>query len=407
MIIAIIFLLFMSLFFSGSETALTATNRMRLKSKANSGDVRAQKLLKLVEKPSVFITTILIGNNIANILLPTLVTTMAIDYGISVAIASAILTVVIIIFGEVIPKSVAAAFPERIAYLVRPIIQFLVVALRPITVILNAMTDSITRALSKGEVQTASVSKDELMAIVDLADSEGELLSDESYRITATLNFQKLNVKDVMTTPRTEVIAVQKDTSFDDVRDLVISEMYTRYPVYDENQDDIVGVFHSKYLLQWSLEPEKTLMDFADKDPLRVDEFESVNKVLRKMSRERKHLAIVIDEYGGTEGILTHEDIIESMLGFEIEDETDIHNDSLVDSMTENEIVCDGKITLHRLNSVFGTEIPEEEDTLSGYLYKMFNDVPEDNDVHIEDELQFTVLQMEENTIRKVQILKR
>lgn len=407
MIIAIIFLLFMSLFFSGSETALTATNRMRLKSKANSGDVRAQKLLKLVEKPSVFITTILIGNNIANILLPTLVTTMAIDYGISVAIASAILTVVIIIFGEVIPKSVAAAFPERIAYLVRPIIQFLVIALRPITVILNAMTDSITRALSKGEVQTASVSKDELMAIVDLADSEGELLSDESYRITATLNFQKLNVKDVMTTPRTEVIAVQKDTSFDDVRDLVISEMYTRYPVYDENQDDIVGVFHSKYLLQWSLEPEKTLMDFADKDPLRVDEFESVNKVLRKMSRERKHLAIVIDEYGGTEGILTHEDIIESMLGFEIEDETDIHNDSLVDSMTENEIVCDGKITLHRLNSVFGTEIPEEEDTLSGYLYKMFNDVPEDNDVHIEDELQFTVLQMEENTIRKVQILKR
>lgn len=407
MIIAIIFLLFMSLFFSGSETALTATNRMRLKSKANSGDVRAQKLLKLVEKPSVFITTILIGNNIANILLPTLVTTMAIDYGISVAIASAILTVVIIIFGEVIPKSVAAAFPERIAYLVRPIIQFLVVALRPITVILNAMTDSITRALSKGEVRSSSVSKDELMAIVDLADSEGELLSDESYRITATLNFQKLNVKDVMTTPRTEVIAVQKDTSFDDVRDLVISEMYTRYPVYDEDQDDIVGVFHSKYLLQWSLEPEKTLMDFADKDPLRVDEFESVNKVLRKMSRERKHLAIVIDEYGGTEGILTHEDIIESMLGFEIEDETDINNDSLVDSMTESEIVCDGKITLHRLNSVFGTEIPEEEDTLSGYLYKMFNDVPEDNDVHIEDELQFTVLQMEENTIRKVQILKR
>ena len=407
MIIAIIFLLFMSFFFSGSETALTATNKMRLKSKANSGDARAQKLLKLVEKPSVFITTILIGNNIANILLPTLVTTMAIEYGLSVALLSAIVTVVIIIFGEVIPKSVAAAFPERIAYLVRPIIQFLVVALRPITVILNAMTDSITRALSKGEVQTASVSKDELMAIVDLADSEGELLSDESYRITATLNFQKLNVKDVMTTPRTEVVAVQKDTSFDDVRDLVISEMYTRYPVYDENQDDIVGVFHSKYLLQWSLEPEKTLMDFADKDPLRVDEFESVNKVLRKMSRERKHLAIVIDEYGGTEGILTHEDIIESMLGFEIEDETDIHNDSLVDSMTENEIVCDGKITLHRLNSVFGTEIPEEEDTLSGYLYKMFNDVPEDNDVHIEDELQFTVLQMEENTIRKVQILKR
>ena len=310
MVIAIIFLLFMSFFFSGSETALTATNRMRLQSKANTGDIRAEKLLKIVSKPSQFITTILIGNNIANILLPTLVTTMAIDYGFSIAIASGILTVVIIIFGEVLPKSVAAAFPEQIAYKVSPIIRALIIILRPITFILNGFTDAVTRTLSSGQ-KTSRISKDELMAIVDIADEEGQLFSDESYRIMAALNFRTLNIKDVMTTPRTEVVAVQLNSTFEEVRDLVIKEMYTRYPIYDEDLDDIIGVFHSKYLLQWSLRPEDTIMDYADSTPLRVDEFESVSKVLRKMSRERRHLSIVIDEYGGTEGILTHEDIIE------------------------------------------------------------------------------------------------
>lgn len=406
MVIAIIILIFMSLFFSGSETALTATNKMRLQSKANTGDIRAKRLLKIVSKPSEFITTILIGNNIANILLPTLVTTMALDYGFSVALATGLLTVGIIIFGEVIPKSIAAAFPEQISYKIAPVIRALIILLKPITIILNAFTDMLTRTLSSDK-KASTISKDELMAIVDIADSEGQLFSDESYRITAALNFRTLNVKDVMTTPRTEVVAVQINSTFEEVRDLVIEEMFTRYPIYDEDLDDIVGVFHSKYLLQWSLQPEDSITAYADNTPLRIDEFETISKVLRKMSRERKHLAVVIDEYGGTEGILTHEDIIESMLGFEIEDETDIKNDSLIESMTNTEIVCDGKITLHRLNLIFGTEIPEEEDTLSGYLYKMFNEVPSDNDVHEEKELKFTVVQMEENTIRKVRIDKK
>lgn len=405
MIIAIILLLFVSLFFSGSETALTAVNKMKLQTRAVNGDKKAEKLLELVSKPSQFITTILIGNNVANILLPTLVTTMAIQYGYSIAIASAILTVVIIIFAEVLPKSVAAAFPEQISYKVAPVIRVIIILLRPVTIVLNWLTDTITRVLSKGKVES-TVSKDELMAIVDIADSEGMLKWDESYRINAALNFRNLNVKDVMTTPRIEVEAIQMNSTYEEVRDMVIAEMYTRYPVYNHDLDDVVGVFHSKYLLQWSVTPGKTVMDFCDKDPLRVDEFESVDAVLRKMSKERKHLSIVVDEYGGTEGILTHEDIIESMLGFEIEDESDIKNDALVERLTQDEIVCDGKITLHRLNSIFNTEIEEDENTLSGFLYKAFNDVPSEGDVYEDGGLFYKVLVMEDNTIRKVQINK-
>lgn len=406
MIFVIIFLLFMSLFFSGSETALTAVNKIKLQSKAAGGDQRAQKLYNLVSKPSQFITTILIGNNIANLIAPVLVTAMAIDYGWSVTIASVVLTVSIIVFAEVIPKSIAAAFPERVSYLVRPVIAFLNVVFYPLTFILNAMTDLITRFLSKGSQPSWIVSREEIVNLVQIADTEGAIQGVESQRLKGILDFRDLNVKDVMTTPRTEMVAVHISDSYESVRDRIIDEMHTRYPVYDEDLDNIVGVFHSKYLLQWSLNPDQPLMNFCDSEPLTVREFQNIEDVLRRMSKQRRHLAIVLDEYGGTEGVLTHEDIIETMLGFEIEDETDLKNDSVVRAFSENKILCDGKITLHRLNQLFDTDIPEEEDTLSGFLLSVFEEVPAVNDITHLGNLEFKIIEMEERMIRLVKITK-
>ncbi|HLR15820.1 MAG TPA: CNNM domain-containing protein [Bacillota bacterium] len=406
MIIAIIFLLFVSFFFSGSETALTATNKMRLQTRANNGENKSEKLLKLVSKPSEFITTILIGNNIANIVLPILVTTLAIQHGFNIGIASVILTVTIIVFSEVLPKSIAASFPERIAFLVYPIIRFFVILFKPITVILNWLTGFITRALSKGEVANGSVSKEELRAIVDIADSEGMLQKDESYRIKGVLDFHNLNVKDVLKTPRVEILALPNTASYEEVKHVVIQNPFTRYPVYDEDIDNIVGVFHSKYLIQWSTEPEKTLESLSDTDPLIVYEFHSVEWVFRQMTKEKKHMAIVLDEYGGTEGILTHEDIIETMIGLEIEDEMDLENNVLIENLTETEIICDGKITLHHLNSIFDTEIPEEEDVLAGYLLKEFNHFPKEKEVIERNNLTFWIMEIEGRTISKVKIIK-
>ena len=406
MIFVVIFLLFMSLFFSGSETALTAVNKIKLQSKAAGGDKQAEKLFNLVSKPSQFITTILIGNNIANLIAPVLVTSMAIEYGWSVTIASVVLTVSIIIFAEVIPKSIAAAFPEQISQLVRPVISFLNVVFFPLTFVLNKMTDMITRFLSKGEQASWTVSREEIVNLVRIADTEGAIEGVESQRLKGVLDFRELNVKDVMTTPRTEMVAVHIDESFETVRNRIINEMHTRYPVYDEDLDNIVGVFHSKYLLQWSIDPDQPLMNFCDKKPLTVREFQNVEDVLRRMSKQRRHLAIVLDEYCGTEGILTHEDIIETMLGFEIEDETDLANDSVVRAFSDNKIICDGKITLHRLNQLFDTEIPEEEDTLSGFLLSVFEEVPSVNDVTHLDNLEFKIIEMDDNMIRLVKIKK-
>ncbi|WP_042221146.1 hemolysin family protein [Oceanobacillus manasiensis] len=403
MIIAIIILIFTSLFFSGSETALTATNKMRLQSKQ---DKKSKKLLDIVSKPEQFITAILIGNNISNILLPTLVTMVALEYGFSVGLASAILTIVIIIFAEVIPKSVAATFPDRISYLVYPAIRVVITIFKPLTLMLNAITGFIIKILSKGQDKEASVSKEEIRAMVDVARTEGIFKQDESHRIKGVLEFNNLNVKDALKTPRVDLVGLPNDATFEEARDVAIQNPFTRYPIYEEDVDNIIGVFHSKYLLSWSIDPEQTLESFSDMDPLIVFEFHSIEYVFRKMMQEKKHMAVVLDEYGGTEGIITHEDIIEVLIGLEIEDETDVMSEALVEKATDKEIVCHGKIPLHRLNTIFHTSIPEEEDVLAGYLIKEFNYFPEEGETLRASGLTFNILRTDERTLKRVQILK-
>lgn len=242
--------------------------------------------------------------------------------------------------------------------------------------------------------------------MVDIADIEGTFNQAESYRIKGVMDFYDLNVKDAMKTPRINVVALASTTTFEEAREIVMQNPFTRYPVYGENIDDIIAVFHSKNIISWSIEPEKPLAAFSDNDPLIVYEFHSIELVLGKMTKEKKHMAIVLEEYGGTEGILTHEDILEVMLGFEIEDEMDLNSESLVEKLTETEIICDGKITLHRLNSIFYTDIPEEEDVLAGYLLNEIKDFPNEGDVIERDNLTFKILTTDNGAIKKVQILK-
>lgn len=213
-------------------------------------------------------------------------------------------------------------------------------------------------------------------------------------------------MKDVLKTPRVEIIALPSTASYEEVRDIVLQHPFSRYPVYKDDIDNIVAVFHSKYLIQWSIEPEKALEEFSDKDPLVVYEFHSIEEVFREMTTEKKHLAIVLDEYGGTEGIVTHEDIIEAMIGLEIEDESDLESEILVENLTETEIICSGKIPLYQLNSIFDTDIPEEEDVLAGFLIKEFKGFPKEGEVLETNNLTFKILKVEGRTIRKVQIVK-
>ncbi len=397
----------MSFFLSGSETALTAVNKMKLKTRAENNDKKSQKLLEFVSKPDELITGILIGNNIANIMLPTLVTILALEYDINVGIATGVLTVVLIIFAEVLPKSIAATFADKIAYIVFPVIRIILFIFKPLIFLLSRFTRIVISFLSKNQVNTASISREELITMVNIATSEGILQNEENQRIKGAIDFYDLDVRDALKTPRTEIQGIPCESSFEEAREYVLDGSHTRYPVYKENMDHIVGVLHSKSLLSWSLEPHKNLEDFIDNDPLFVFEFHSIEKVFKLMLKKRRHLAIVLDEYGGTKGIISHEDIIEAMIGQDIKDETDDDEEILIDELTDSHIICNGKLALRRLNEVFKTKIPEQEDILTGFLLKEMGRFPTEGESYEYHHLHFDIQSVEDNKLKKIMITKK
>ncbi|ADC51599.1 Mg2+ or Co2+ transporter CorB (HylC family) [Alkalihalophilus pseudofirmus OF4] len=407
MFIALVFFLFMSFFLSGSETALTAVNKTRVQSRAENNDIKAQKLLELISKPDQFITGILIGNNISNIMLPTLVTIIAIEYGINIGIATGILTVVLIIFAEVLPKSVAATFSTRIAYLVAPVIRVLIVLFKPLIYLLSKFTNIVINILSKGNNEENGFSKEEIKTMVDIALTEGTFVKEESQRIKGAIDFYTKDVRDALKTPRTEIDGLPCNVTFEDARQIVMESNYTRYPVYKDNMDNIVGVFHSKLLLKWSLNPSMEIKDFMDNSPLFVTEFISIERVFKMMLKEKKHLAIVIDEYGGTTGIISHEDIIEAMIGQDIEDETDDAGEVLIQELTDTHITCNGKLTIRRFNEIFKAKVPEEFDTISGFIYKELGHIPNEGETFEFHHLHFEVREMNDNKIVQVRVTKK
>jgi putative hemolysin len=394
----------LSFFFSGSETALTAVNRMKVQLRAEQGERMSQKLLMLISKPDRMITTILIGNNIVNIAMPTLLTIIAFKYEWDIAIATAILTVIIIIFGEVLPKTIAVTFADRIAYFVAPFISFLVQILRPITFLIAKFTNMFIRIISNGAVKEATLTKEELRSMVDLASTEGTFKDDESERIKGILDFPHKDVEDVLETHRTEIVGIPNNATYEEVRDIILEHYYTRYPVYEESMDHIVGMFYSKTLIEWSMDPTMEMHDLIDNDPLFVVQSVSVEEVFKQMLPKKKHMAIVLDEYGGTLGIVTHEDIIEEMIGQEIEDESDEDEDILVYEMTDHRLICHGRLEIEDVNEMFKVEIPNDHDTIGGFVLQQLGHMPDSGEQFSFENLHFEVNEMDRNRILQLTI---
>ena len=403
--IALALFLFMSFFLSGSETALTAVNRMKVRFRANEGDQKAQKLDDLLQKPDRMITAILIGNNIANIMLPTLVTMIAIDKGVSVGFWTGVLTVTLIVFGEVLPKTIAATFADTIAYIVAPVIRALVVLLTPLTFLLSKFTNLFIRIISKGTVTEATLTKDDLRSLVDLAEVEGAFEKEETERIKGVLDFPEKDVLDVMETHRTDVIALPLDSSYEEVRETILEYFYTRYPVYEESIDKVTGLFYSKKLIEWSKRPNDPFEKYIDWDPLYVVQTMSVETVFRLMLAHKKHMAIILDEYGGTLGLVTQEDIIEEMIGQEIEDETDLE-EIFIYYEDEETLICHGRLDLEDAMEWLEIELPDESETDAGFFMQQFGHIPQVGDEMIYEGFRWTINEMDRSRIVKLTIQK-
>lgn len=407
MFIALGLCLFLSFFLSGSETALTAINRMKVQLRADQGDIKSIKLRKLISKPDRMITAILIGNNIANILMPTIVTMIAIDKGLSIGLLTGILTVVLIIFGEVLPKTIAATFADRIAYIVAPPISVLVKLLIPLTFVLSQFTNFFVRLISKGTITEATLTKEDVRSMVDIASTEGTFGQDESIRLKGMLDFRDKDVSDVMETHRTDIISLSMDSTYEDVRDVVLQYFYTRYPVYEESIDKVVGIFYSKMLIEWSMFPERTFADVIDRQPLFVVQTASVELVFKRMLTQKKHMAIVLDEYGGTLGIVTQEDIIEEMIGQDIEDETDVAEESMVFEKEENHLVCQGRLEIEDVIELLDIELPTDHDTIGGFVFQEVGHIPEVGESFKYNSLLFEIEEMDRTRILRLRITKQ
>lgn len=405
--IALGFFLFLSFFLSGSETALTAVNRMKVQFRANQGERQAIKLQQLISKPDRMITAILIGNNVANIMMPTIVTMIAIDRGYKVGLLTGILTVVIIVFGEVLPKTIAATFSDRIAYIVAPSISILVKLLTPLTALLALFTNAFIRIISKGTVREATMTKEYLRSMVDIASIEGTFEQDESLRLKGVLDFQEKDVSDVLETHRTEIVGMSIESTYEEVRDTILEHFYTRYPVYEDSMDNIVGIFYSKMLIGWSMNPEKKLGELIDRDPLYVVQTASVEKMFKMMLAKKKHMAIVLDEYGGTLGIVTHEDIIEEMIGQDIEDETDDDEEELVYEKTDTMLICHGRLEIVEAMALLDVELPMDNETLGGFVLQELGHVPEPEERFTYDNLMFEIQEMDRSRIVRMTITIR
>ncbi|MDD4849798.1 MAG: hemolysin family protein [Gemmiger sp.] len=322
LITALVTLVALSAFFSASETAFSSLNMIRLKSRSDNGDESARHVLALAERYDSLLSTILIGNNIVNITAATVATLLftkyvSQEYGAS--ISTVVLTIVILIFGEITPKSLAKEMPERFATAVAPILQVLVVVFTPANLLFSGWKKFLQRHFH-GE-EDDGITEGELMTMVSEAENDGGLTGRESELIRSAIEFDDVEVEEVLT-PRVDVVAVADDVSMEELADAFSESGYSRLPVYHETIDNIIGVVHEKDYYIARRKGSGGSIDDLVTPTLYTTATTQISALLRTLREQHHHLAVVVDEYVGTEGIVTLEDILEELVG-EIWDEHD------------------------------------------------------------------------------------
>lgn len=400
MVLCIIF----SAFFSAAETAFSSVNKIKLISLAEGGSKRAKSVLDTVERFDRFLTTILIGNNIVNILLATLAAVFFVkrvspDYG--TTISTVAVTLVVLVFGEITPKTLAKAEPERFAMATVPAVRALVVLFTPINFIFSLWTKLVSK-LRRAPVEP-SITDDELITIVNEAYNEGELDENESELIRNAIVFDDRQAEDILT-PRVDVVAVPIDASLREIAKVFSDTGFSRLPVYDGSLDNIIGVIHQKDFYEEILEGKKDLKNIMQK-PVFVAPTMKISKLLKELQSEQTHVAVVVDEYGGTAGIVTMEDILEELVG-EIWDEHDEVVED-IEQLEDDEYLVQGTLTIEEFFEEFGISDEESEaDTVSGWVMEKLGKIPDEGESFEYEGHLITISKIVSRRITEVKIKK-
>ncbi len=400
MTVAIVILVMCSAYFSATETAFTSLNTIRMKTWAENGDKRAARALAVGEDYDKLLSSILIGNNIVNITATTistlLFTKIFVTYG--ATISTVVITIVVLIFGEISPKSVAKEFPERFAMFSAPILRVIILVLTP----LNFLFSMWKKLLSKIFKPSGDdgITEEELMGIVDQAESEGGLDAHEGDLIRASIEFNDLDVSDILT-PRVDLVAVDEESTMQEVGALFVENGYSRLPIYHETIDNIIGVIHQKDFYKARVRGEDRLAMI--KSPVvYTTPNTKIFKLLRILQMNKVHMAVVVDEYGGTEGIVTLEDILEELVG-EIWDEHDEVTEFLR-KQPDGSYNIDCTTDLDDMYDLFEIKGECEASTVSGWVLEQIDRIPKQGDHFIAEGLEVTVTAVDNRRVMEINV---
>lgn len=400
-IILIIVAMIFSALFSSCETAFSSVNKIRLKNYAAQGDKRAEKALKIANSFEDALTTVLVGNNIVNITMASVSTvlfTTLFGSG-AVGISTAVTTVLVLIFGEILPKSYAKENAERLSLFFAGPLSFLIILFKPIIFIFNKLAS----ILKNGKVEP-SVTEDELKYIIEEIEEQGVLEEQEGDLVRSALDFDEITVNEILI-PRVKVIGVEKNASIDEIKSLFIDEMYSRLPVYDKSLDNIIGMITNKRFFKMLAQGGNDITEIIQ-DVAHFSDLKLISEALRDMQRSKTHLAVVLDQYGGTKGIVTMEDIIEELVG-EIYDENDEVIPSIV-KISENEYEVSGDLSISDMLDQLGLDEDMIESTytsVGGWVTELLEHIPEQNETAEYGAFKITVLQVKEQSVEKIRLI--
>ena len=406
-IVLLIILLVMSAFFSMSETALMALSKIRIRHMVDEGVKGAKLVAKLTEDPNRLLGAILIGNNIVNIGASAIATSVAIKaFGEGgVGIVTVVMTILVLIFGEITPKSIAKQRSEQVSLKVSKPISVLVRVFKPLVLIFTAVSSMFIRLLGfDPKASEPFITEEELRTMVGVSEEEGVLEGVEREMIFNVFDFVDAQVKDVMV-QRVDVIAIDVNSNYEEIIEVIKKEQFSRIPVYDQIIDDIVGVLYVKDLIMAGESKENFKVIDYIREPFYTFEFKKIKELFNEMKKTRNHLAVVLDEYGGTVGIVTIEDLIEEVFG-DIEDEYDDENNE-IEVVKEDEYIVDGSARLDDLSDLIGVSMESEEfDSVGGLIIGELGRFPEPNEEVVLHNIRFVAEEIDtnRNRIKRVRI---
>ena len=404
LLVVIALCVIMSAYFSATETAFSMVNRIRLKTMAEDGNKRAKRALKLAENYDSLISAILIGNNIVNILASSLTTIFFIgifkgNQDTATTVSTVVLTIIILIFGEISPKSIAKESPEKFAMFSAPIISAIMFVFTPLTFLFRQWKKLLSH-IFKSEDDTG-ITEEELISIIEEAEEDGNFEKSETDLIKSAIEFNELEVGDIFT-PRIDITAIKSEATYDEILQVFKSSGYSRLPVYKDDLDNIIGILYYKDFFTHDVR-DKGISSIL-KPVIFVTKNRNVNELMKELQEKKLHLAVVTDEYGSCAGIVTLEDILEEIVG----DIWDEHDDVVIEvrEIGENEYIVSGKANTSKVFDTLDVDSEPEALTINGWAMDVLGRIPVAGDVFEADGLSAKVLKMNGKRIENLKIVK-